>query len=256
MSTSALKISHLTVNYERLPALWDISFEIPCGTMTAIIGPNGAGKSTLLKAALGLIKPVSGNVLFFGSSLKKERKRIAYVPQRESVDWDFPITVFDLVLMGCYGKVGLFRFPGKAEKELAYQCLAQMEIEHLAQRQISELSGGQQQRAFVARSLCQNADIYLFDEPFAGIDFASTSLIYTHLKKLKGQGKTIFVVHHDLESVAAHYDWAVLLNLRLVAAGEVKSVFTKEMIERTYGSENTVLDAVVKLKAEKALGCG
>lgn len=250
----ALDVLNLTVNYERTAALWDVSFQIPKGQLTAIVGPNGAGKSTLMKAAIGLIKPLSGAISLLGKPIKKIRKQIAYVPQRESVDWDFPITVLDLVLMGCYGRIGLFRFPTKYDRQLAMECLEELGIDHLAQRQISQLSGGQQQRAFIARSLFQRADLYFLDEPFAGIDTTSSKVILDLLIRLKSAGKSVFVVHHDLDSVAAHYDYAVLLNVHLVAAGKVCDIFTEKMLSLTFGKDHVLLERAVQLDQEKRMG--
>lgn len=256
MKEFALKVSNLSVNYDRTPALWDISLEIPQGKLVALVGPNGAGKSTLLKASLGLIKPLTGQVLFLGESLKHMRKKISYVPQRESVDWDFPITVFDLVLMGRYGKLGLFRWPTKKDKEIAWRSLEKVEMEGFASRQISQLSGGQQQRVFIARSLASEADLYFMDEPLAGIDIASSSVVTKLLCDLKKEGKTIFVVHHDLSSVQETYDWVILLNMHIVAHGPVSEIFTPEMLAKTYGRDDLLLDKAVQLTREKITGRG
>jgi manganese/zinc/iron transport system ATP- binding protein len=250
----ALKIVQLSVNYEKTPVLWDISLEIPQGKFVAIVGPNGAGKSTLLKTALGLIRPIAGGVSFFGEPLKNVRRRVAYVPQKESVDWDFPLTVFDLVLMGRYGRRGIFGRPSKQDRLDVATYLAKVDLESFAERQISQLSGGQQQRAFLARALIQNADLYLMDEPFTGIDIASSKTIISILHALKEEGKTIFVVHHDLGSVAEIFDWVILLNMRLVGYGTVEEVFTSEMIKRTYGKESLLLDEAARLSQEKIGG--
>lgn len=250
----ALEIKHLMVNYEKTPVLWDISLEIPQGKLIGIIGPNGAGKSTLIKTALGLIKPISGTVFFFGSPLEKVRERVAYVPQRESVDWDFPITVFELVLMGRYGRIGLFRRPSKEDKKDAQRYLEIVGMQAFAQRQIGQLSGGQQQRVFLARALMQEADLYFMDEPFSGIDMASTKVIIELLQKLRGEGKTVFVVHHDLEMANQIFDWIILLNMRLVGCGETEQIFTQEMIHKTYGKDQRLLDQVAKLSKEKTEG--
>jgi manganese/zinc/iron transport system ATP- binding protein len=250
----ALEITNLTVNYERTSALWDISLRIPQGSLTAIIGPNGAGKSTLMKAILGLVKPTSGSFTILGEPLKKVRKRIAYVPQRESVDWNFPITVLDLVLMGCYGRLGFCRFPNKKDKLEALKALSEVGMDHLSERQINQLSGGQQQRAFIARSLFQKADLYFMDEPFAGIDIASAKVIVDLLIKLKKEGKTVLVVHHDLASVRHTYDYCILLNLHLIAAGRVEDVFTDESLQLTFGKDNILFDEAVKLDRQRRLG--
>lgn len=249
----ALKTQDLTVNYEKTPVLWDVSCEIPQGKLVAIVGPNGAGKSTFLKTLLGLIKPLSGKVLFFGKALKDVKKKVAYIPQRETVDWDFPITVFELVLMGRFGG-RLFRRPSRQDKEDVEKYLRMVGLEVLANRQISQLSGGQQQRAFLARALIQEADLYLMDEPFTGIDVASAKTIVGILQELRDQGKTLLVVHHGLETVAQIFDWVLLLNMRLVGFGSVADLFTHEMIQKTYGKETSLFDEAVKLSQEKREG--
>ncbi|MCC5832250.1 MAG: metal ABC transporter ATP-binding protein [Chlamydiales bacterium] len=254
MSESALAIKQLSVNYEKTPVLWDLSFEIPQGRLVAIVGPNGAGKSTLLKSALGLIKPISGQITFFGNPIKKARRRVAYVPQRESVDWDFPITVFDLVLMGRYGKCGIFKRPSRKDREDVEKYLTIVGLQTFSDRQISQLSGGQQQRAFLARALIQEADLYLMDEPFTGIDVSSTKTIVEILQELRDAGKTLMVVHHDLASVGQIFDWVVLLNMCLVGVGSVESLFTAEMIQKTYGKQTLLFDEVAKLSKEKSRG--
>jgi manganese/zinc/iron transport system ATP- binding protein len=254
MSKLALKIDQLSVNYEKTPVLWDISLEVPSGKLIAVVGPNGAGKSTLLKTVLGLIKPLSGSVTFFGASLKQIRRRIAYVPQKESVDWDFPITVFDLVLMGRYGKRGIFRRPTRQDRKDVGLYLEMVGLETFGSRQISHLSGGEQQRAFLARALIQEADLYFMDEPFTGIDMASSKTIISILQNLRDQGKTLFVVHHDLTNVAEIFDWMVLLNLRLVGSGPVHEVLTPEMISKAYGRESLLLDEATRLSQKKKHG--
>jgi manganese/zinc/iron transport system ATP- binding protein len=231
----ALRIEKLVVNYGKRVVLEGVDLEIPQGEMVALVGPNGAGKSTLLKASLGLIKPLSGKVQFLGQTLKKSlRKKISYVPQKESIDWDFPLTVFDLVLMGRYPHLGLFLFPSHKDKELAWKYLRLLQLESVAGRQISELSGGQQQRAFMARALAQEAEIYLMDEPFTGVDVHSKEIISQILRQLRGEGKTILIVHHDLASIPQLFDWVIFLNRKIVAVGEVKNIFTKERIEETF----------------------
>jgi manganese/zinc/iron transport system ATP- binding protein len=250
----ALEAHQLTINYEKTPVLWDITFSIPQGHLVGIIGPNGAGKSTLIKAALGLIKPISGKIDFFGRPLGEMRKQIAYVPQRESVDWDFPITVRDLVLMGRYGRLGLFRWPRKADWTAADRYLEMVGMLPYANRQISQLSGGQQQRVFIARALLQEANIYFMDEPFAGVDLATERVIMDILKKLKAEGKTVFVVHHDLNSVENYFDWALLLNMRLVACGPIKEVFNAENLHTAYGKSFSLFDEALKLSHNKTGG--
>jgi manganese/zinc/iron transport system ATP- binding protein len=251
---SAVQVSQLSVNYDKTPVLWDISFEVPTGTLVGVIGPNGAGKSTFIKAAMGLLKPISGKIEFFGKPLKAQPNKVAYVPQRETVDWDFPITVRNLVLMGRYGKLGLFRWPRKADWSAADHYLEMVGMKEYADRQISQLSGGQQQRVFIARALLQEADIYFLDEPFSGIDLASEKVIVNILKKLRDMGKTVFVVHHDLNSVENYFDWIVLLNMRLVASGPMTEVFTPELLNTTYGKSYALFDEAIKLSAQKTRG--
>lgn len=251
---SAFAVHQFSVNYDKTPVLWDLSFEVPKGKLAAIVGPNGAGKSTLLKGALGLLKPIAGSVLFFGEPLKKARKNVAYIPQKESVDWNFPLTVFDLVLMGRYGKKGIFSRPNQKDRKAVLYYLEQVGLLPFASRQISQLSGGQQQRAFLARALIQEAEIYFMDEPFAGIDMASAKTIVSILQKLRDQGKTLFVVHHDLASIPEIFDWAILINIRLVGCGTLSEVFTPEMIQKTYGKETLLFDEAARLSHEKIGG--
>ncbi|MCB1115976.1 MAG: metal ABC transporter ATP-binding protein [Chlamydiia bacterium] len=249
----AIDVRHLSVNYDETSALWDISASIPSGNLVGIIGPNGAGKSTLLKAMLGFIKPLSGSVTFFGQPFKKVKERVAYVPQKGDIDWDFPITVLDVTLMGRYQKLKRLKWYRKADKEAALKILAKLEMDTLADRHISELSGGQQQRLFIARALLQEADILLLDEPFAAIDQTTETMLIKLLKELKNQGKTILVVHHDLKTAAAYFDRALLLNTSLVASGLTKEVLTKDNLARTYGAKGELLEEATRLsKAEKA----
>ncbi|MEM9325572.1 MAG: metal ABC transporter ATP-binding protein [Bacteroidota bacterium] len=240
----AIEIHDLSVSYEKKPVLWGIDLDIPKGTLTGVIGPNGAGKSTLIKAIMGLVPNTSGYVKVFDHPLEQVRKTVSYVPQRESVDWDFPASVFDVVLMGRYGGLGLFRRPRKADKESAMNALRQVDMEAYAGRQISQLSGGQQQRVFLARALTQQADVYLMDEPFAGVDAATEKALIAIMKRLTEQGKTLVVVHHDLQSVKLYFDWLIMLNLRLVAAGPTSEVFQSPTLEETYGGKLTLLTEV------------
>lgn len=250
----ALQVHQLTVNYDKTPVLWDISLQVPCGKIVGVIGPNGAGKSTFIKAALGLVKPISGKIEFFGLPLKKVRRRVAYVPQRETVDWDFPITVRDLVLMGRYGSLGLFKRPRQADLAAVDHYLEMVGMSSYAKRQIGQLSGGQQQRVFIARALVQEADLYFMDEPFAGIDIATESVIMKILRQLKESGKTVFVVHHDLNSVESYFDWAIMLNMRLVACGNLNEVFNSDVLNTTYGKNYALLDEAIKLSQNKSTG--
>ncbi|MEQ7053409.1 metal ABC transporter ATP-binding protein [Paenibacillaceae sp. P-4] len=237
-----LRVSGLTVAYQKKPVLRNVSFTIPEGNLIGIIGPNGAGKSTLIKSVLGLIPRVSGEVNIFGKPYAESRKRVGYVPQRESVDWDFPTNALDVVMMGRYGHLGWFKRPGAKEKEVALDCLAKVGMADFADRQISQLSGGQQQRVFLARALAQNADIYFMDEPFVGVDAMTEKAIITLLNELKRQGKTVLVVHHDLATVKEYFDWVMLLNVELVACGETEKIFNTSMLQQTYGGRLTVLD--------------
>lgn len=250
----ALQVSQMSVNYDQAPALWDISLEVPTGKLVGIIGPNGAGKSTFIKAVLGLVQPISGKVEFFRQPLADVRLRVAYVPQRESVDWDFPITVRDLVLMGRYGRLGLCQWPRQADWAAVDHYLETVGMTQYADRQISQLSGGQQQRAFIARALVQEADIYFMDEPFAGIDLASETVIMNILRQLRAKGKTVFVVHHDLNTVEEYFDWAILLNMRLVACGSVTQVFNADTLNATYGKSYALFDEALKLSQQRSSG--
>ena len=231
----ALIIDDLTVAYDSNPAIWDVDLEVPEGVLMAIVGPNGAGKSTLIKAALNLIPRSAGTVRFYGQPYEQARSFVGYVPQRGSVDWDFPTTVIDVVTMGLYGKLGWFRRPGRRERELVMYALEQVELQDFAGRQISQLSGGQQQRAFLARALVQDARIYFMDEPFAAVDAVTERAIVAILHELREQGKTVLVVHHDLQTVAEYFDWVTLLNVEVVASGPVGTTFTPEKLRQTYG---------------------
>lgn len=235
-------IHDLTVAYQRKPVLWDIDLDIPEGKLVGIVGPNGAGKSTLMKACLDLIPKASGEVGIYGKPYAKQSHLVGYVPQRESVDWDFPVSVLDVVTMGTYRELGWFKWVKKPQKERAMQAMEKVGIAHLAKRQISELSGGQQQRVFLARALAQDAQIYFMDEPFAAVDAATEEAIVSVLQELNKQGKTCLVVHHDLSTVARYFDWLILLNLRVVDSGPIDKVFTKENLEKTYGGSLSILN--------------
>ena len=237
----AIEVHDLTVAYHTQPVLWDVDLELPPGRLIAIVGPNGAGKSTLLKAILGLVKPITGWVKVFGQPYAKRRSWVGYVPQRESVDWDFPTSALDVVTMGLYGRIGWFRRPSAKHRELARESLAKVGMEDYAERQISQLSGGQQQRVFLARALAQDARLYLMDEPFAGVDATTERAILTLLQELKDAGRTVVAVHHDLQTVSEYFDHVVLLNMRLVANGPVAETFNAENLQRTYGGKLTVL---------------
>ncbi len=241
-----IEVHDLTVAYDQKPVLWDIDFELPKASLTAIVGPNGAGKSTLIKAAMGLIEASSGYTLIYGKPLDKQRNRVAYVPQRESVDWNFPISVMDVVLMGRYPHLRLFQRPSRRDKEIAIKALTETGMDAYQKRQISQLSGGQQQRVFLARALAQDADIYLMDEPLAGVDAATEDVIFNKLKELRDRGKTVVVVHHDLQSVPENFDRTMLLNLRMIACGPVSEVFTDDNLQKTYGGRLNILSQMIE----------
>ncbi len=237
-----VEVHDMTVAYHRKPVLWDIDLILPEGKLIGVIGPNGAGKSTLLKAILGLVPMASGRVEIYGRPYAENRRLVGYVPQRESVDWDFPVDAIGVVEMGLYGRLGWFRRPGRAEREKAMDCLRQVGMADLARRQISQLSGGQQQRVFLARALAQEAQIYFMDEPMAGVDASTEEAVIGILQELRSRRKTVVVVQHDLQTVPAYFDHVILLNLRLVAAGPTAEVFTAENLRHTYGGRLTILD--------------
>ena len=231
----AVEVSDLTVAYRDAPVLWDVDVAVPPGVLMAIVGPNGAGKTTLIKAILGLARPAAGRVLIYGRPYAAQRRLVAYVPQRGSVDWDFPTSVLDVVMMGRYGALGWIRRPGRRERELALAALDQTGMRELADRQISQLSGGQQQRVFLARALVQDAQVYLMDEPFQGVDATTEVAIVRLLQELRAAGRTVVVVHHDLQTVAEYFDWVTLLNVRRVASGPVEEAFTEQNLRLAYG---------------------
>lgn len=242
-----IEIHDLSVAYERKPVLWDVDLSLPEGQLIGIIGPNGAGKSTLLKAIMGLLPLNSGYIMINGKPLEEMRHKISYVPQRESVDWDFPTSVYEVVMMGRYGQLGLFKRPKKADKEIVLDSLRKVGMDEYKDRQISQLSGGQQQRVFLARALAQQADIYFMDEPFAGVDAATEKAIIKLLGEMSAQNKTVIVVHHDLQSVAKYFDWIILLNMRLVASGPINEAFTPDLLQETYGGKLTLLTEISDL---------
>ncbi|WP_377889777.1 metal ABC transporter ATP-binding protein [Alkalihalobacillus sp. R86527] len=238
-------ISNVTVAYDRKPVLQEVTFSVPEGKLIGIVGPNGAGKSTLIKAVLGLIPTASGTVQIYGKPYRAQRKLVGYVPQRGSVDWDFPTNALDVVLMGRYGHIGWFKRPGKKDTQIALQALDKVGMKEYADRQISQLSGGQQQRVFLARALAQDATVYFMDEPFVGVDAATEKAIIALLNELKAQGKTVLVVHHDLQTVKEYFDWTLLLNKRQVALGPTEEVFTIDNLQKTYGGRLAFLDQQV-----------
>ena len=251
VDNAVVEIHDLTVTYNKKPVLWDIDLTLPAGNIIGVIGPNGAGKSTMIKSIMGLVPLSSGYVKIFDEDLDEVRQRVSYIPQKESVDWDFPASVMDVVLMGRYGKLGLFTRPRKADKEVALECLRRVDMETYANRQISQLSGGQQQRVFLARALAQEADLYFMDEPFSGVDAATELAIVELMKTMSNQGKTVVVVHHDLQSAVEYFDWVVLLNLRLIANGPLDQVMTPELLQETYGGKLTLLAEVGELLTKK-----
>jgi manganese/zinc/iron transport system ATP- binding protein len=238
----AVEFHDVTVAYGRRPVLWNIDLVINAPGLFGILGPNGAGKSTLLKAALGLVPLVGGRVTLFGRPLAEVRSRIGYVPQRETVDWDFPVNVMDVVLMGTYARLGWWRRPGAAERDRARAALERVGLVDLAGRQIGRLSGGQQQRVFLARALAQDAELYFLDEPLAGVDVRSQERIFRVLDDLRREGRLVVVVHHDLRTAADWFDGAALVDMRLVAAGPTAAVLTPENLRRTYAGHIDVLD--------------
>ncbi|MDP2136221.1 MAG: metal ABC transporter ATP-binding protein [Candidatus Didemnitutus sp.] len=239
-----LEIHDLTVAYHKKPVLWGVDVVVPKGQLIGIVGPNGAGKSTLIKACMGLLPVSSGWVKIFGQPLGRVATRVGYVPQRESVDWDFPVNVMDVVLMGRYGRLGLLRRPGKADRDVARACLDKVGMLPFADRQIANLSGGQQQRVFLARALAQEAELYFMDEPFSGVDAATESAIITVLRELRDRGRTLLVVHHDLPTARNYFDRLLLLNMNVVAFGPTEEVFTSELLQKTYGGRLTLLSEV------------
>jgi manganese/zinc/iron transport system ATP- binding protein len=231
----AIEVTDLTVAYRDRPALWDVDLTVPAGKLLAVMGPNGAGKTTLIKAILGLVPVAAGQVQVFGQPYGRQRRLVGYVPQRGSVDWDFPTTVLDVVMMGRYGRLGWLRRPGHAERAEALGALEKVGMAEFRDRQISQLSGGQQQRVFLARALVQDAAVYLMDEPFQGVDARTERAIVELLKELRGRGRTVLVVHHDLQTVTEYFDWVMLLNVRRIASGPVEEVFTEDNLRLTYG---------------------
>lgn len=230
----AIHIDDLTMAYKEKPVLWDVDADIEAGGLTAIIGPNGAGKSTLLKGILGLEPLISGHVLFFGQPLQDIRRKIAYVPQKSSVNWNFPTTVYDVILMGRYPYLGLIRRPKAKDKALAEEAMYEMGLEEFRDRQISELSGGQKQRVFLARAIAQEARLYLLDEPLQGVDVMSEKLLARKLRQLASEGKTIVAVHHDISTAGEYFDRALLLNRQVLAHGPVAEVLTEENLKLAY----------------------
>ncbi len=247
-----LSIDDMTVAYQHKPVLWDIEYDAPEGKLIGIIGPNGAGKSTLIKAVMDLVPRASGRVMIYGKPYRQQRRLVGYVPQRESVDWDFPVNALDVVTMGRYADIGWCRPVGRAHRDAAMHALERVGMQDFAHRQISQLSGGQQQRIFLARALVQDAKLYLMDEPFAGVDAATEAAIVSLLRELIALGRTVFVVHHDLQTVPQYFDELILLNMRIVATGPTADVFTEENLRQTYGGKLTLLDEAAQALARAA----
>ena len=243
MADKAIEVTDLTIAYKDKPVLWDVDMEVPSGTLMAIVGPNGAGKTTLIKSILGLVKPAAGQVLVYGKPYAEQRHLVGYVPQRGSVDWDFPTSVLDVVMKGRYGALGWFKRPGTSEHAAALEALDKVGMKPYAERQISQLSGGQQQRVFLARALVQDAQLYLMDEPFQGVDATTERAIVTLLQELRSAGKTVVVVHHDLQTVPEYFDWVTMLNVRRIASGPVEEVFTEQNLRQAYGGKVAFLSA-------------
>lgn len=252
MNDWPLEVHDLTVAYHRKPVLYGIDLQVPAGNLVGIVGPNGAGKSTFIKAVMGLLPLSSGWVKVFGMSYRENCRRVGYVPQRESVDWDFPVNVMDVVLMGRYGRLRLGQRPSAKDREIARECLEKVHMLPYARRQIGNLSGGQQQRVFLARALAQESDLYLMDEPFVGVDAATEAAIITLLRELKSRGKTVLVVHHDLGSAREYFDMLMLLNMRLLAFGPTQDVFTPEKLQATYGGRLTILSEVAQTLTDES----
>lgn len=254
MVSDTIIVKNLTVNYDRKTAIWDVNFAVKKGSLACIIGPNGAGKSSLMKAMLGLLPSLSGEISFFGRSREEMRGRLAYVGQRTSVDWDFPITVFEVILMGVYGNLALMQRPSRKDKEKAEKILEKLGMTEFKHTQIGDLSGGQQQRVFIGRALMQDADVYFFDEPFVCIDMTTEKLIVEILKELSLQGKTVFVVHHDLHTVSRYFDFVIMLHLRVVAVGPVETTYHRENLKKTFGEASSFLEEMVLLTGKRQDG--
>jgi manganese/zinc/iron transport system ATP- binding protein len=245
LQVAPLAVRHLSVAYHDKPVLWDVSWACPAGALVAIVGPNGAGKSTLIKASLGLVPRLSGDVRIFGQGLSAARQRVGYLPQRASVDWDFPVTALQVVSMGRYPRAGWLRPLPRAERERARAALAEVGMADFAARQIGQLSGGQQQRVFLARALALEADLYLMDEPFAGVDAATERAIVDVLQRLVREGRTVVAVHHDLATAPQYFQHVLLLNVRAIAAGPMETTFTPENLGRAYGGRLSLLEQAV-----------
>lgn len=251
----AVEVDDLTVAYNEKPVVWDVDLAVPAGVLMAIVGPNGAGKTTMLKAILGLVKRAAGTVLIYGKPYIEQRKIVGYVPQRGSVDWDFPTNVLDVVMMGRYRSIGWIKRPGSHDRSLAVEALKKVGMEKYAHRQISQLSGGQQQRVFLARALVQEAMVYFMDEPFQGVDATTERAIISLLRELRSVGKTVVVVHHDLQTVPEYFDWVTLINVRRIASGPVCDVFNEVNLRAAYGGRVAYLSRGTGDIREKSSPC-
>jgi len=253
-AASPLSVHDMTVAYQRKPVLWDVDYDAPENSLIAIVGPNGAGKTTLVKACLGLAPLASGRVEIYGQPYRKRRRMVGYVPQRETVDWDFPVSALDVVCMGRYGRIGWCRPVTRSHRQAAMRCLERVGLADYAHRQISQLSGGQQQRVFLARALAQEATLYFMDEPFAGVDASTERAIVDVLRSLRAAGGTVICVHHDIQTVREYFDHVILLNMRVVASGPVEEVFTEENLHKTYGGRLTLLSEAAEAMARAQKG--
>ncbi len=248
------EIENLTLSYDKTCVLWDVNIKMDSSQLVGIIGPNGAGKSTFLKAVLGIVKPISGTIRLWGQSIEAVRKKIAYVPQKESIDWDFPITAYEVVLMGRYHRMGFLKKPRNSDKMAAMEALDRVGMKAFAKRQIAELSGGQQQRLFLARALVQDAEMYFMDEPFQCVDISTEKTIMDLLRELKKAGKTIFVVHHDISTLREYFDSLILFNTSLIAYGPTTDVLTKQNIKKAFSKAHVVFDETTELSSKKIKG--
>ncbi len=248
-----LSVQDLTVSYDKKPVLWNINFGIPNGQIIGVMGPNGAGKSTLIKSIMGLHPLSSGVIKIFGKNLNQVRKKISYVPQRATIDWNFPVTVEEVVMMGRHPHLGFFKKPRISDLEIVDKCIKDLGIDALRKRQISELSGGQQQRVFLARALAQEADLYFMDEPFVGVDASTEAVIIKLLEDIKNAGKTVVVVHHDLQTATNYFDWLVLLNQRLIASAPIGEVFTEKILGDAFGSQLTLLTKIANYLQQEGI---
>ncbi|MBD3178043.1 MAG: ATP-binding cassette domain-containing protein [Armatimonadia bacterium] len=252
--STAVEVADLTVAYRDKPVLWDIDLSVPMGVLMAIVGPNGAGKTTLIRSILGLVRPTAGQVRILGKPYAKQRRLVGYVPQRGSVDWDFPTTVLDVVIMGRYGELGWIRRPGAAERRAAEEAIEKVGLTDLADRQVGQLSGGQQQRVFLARALVQDSLVYFMDEPFQGVDATTERAIIDILRTLRDEGKAVIVVHHDLQTVEEYFDWVTLLNVQRIASGPVDEVFTDSNLRAAYGGRAALFSRELAEQRERAKG--